>query len=383
MNFFSNARNILGDIAMWAHEEVSIYRHNKETLREMESRDALARLESAEYRNVEKVSDISVAEFSERYLMKREPVIVSDGLKGWRGKQIWGFDYFAREFGEMSVQLQDAGFKPQQIVKLRTYLQEIASLPAVELGVMNNDLDYLRYTYDSFFKHLLFTWGLGHWVKTNSFSFLAFQRIQEHWCRPYFLPENGYKIPWVQSGTLHPNKRMCQDWGLYFSAPGACTRLHVDGMRTNAVLCQVEGRKAGWIFSASLEDVVRNTAEGRADLSRSAHQSLSQGSIYQGSMRENQKSQRNDEDCIWQFDLLPGEIMLIPRGLSHEVHTLSPSISLTYNFLTSSEYKDYLDFKKQRGHGWIANAPIAAIPEFFLIHQRNAFPANLSEGASA
>ncbi|REF28313.1 cupin-like protein [Xenorhabdus cabanillasii] len=361
MSFFDTTWNALGDIAMWAHEEVSIYRRSKKIQREKESSDALMRLESAEYQTVEKVTGISVAEFSERYLLKKEPVIVADGLKDWQAKQIWNFDYFAREFGNMSVQLQDAGFKPKSKVELRTYLQEIASLPAVELGEMGNDLDYLRYTYDSFFKHLLFTWGLGHRVKTDSFSFLAFQRIQDHWQRPYFLPESGYKIPWVQVGSLHPNKRMCQDWGLYFSAPGACTRLHVDGMRTNAVLCQVVGRKAGWIFSESLEDVVRNTAEGRADLSPSVDPSM----MHQSARQSRQK------DHIWQFDLLPGEIMLIPKGLSHEVHTLSPSISLTYNFLTNAEYRDYFDFKSQRGHGWIANAPIAAVPEFEHIYQRN------------
>ncbi|CDG18409.1 cupin-like domain-containing protein [Xenorhabdus doucetiae] len=378
MNFFSHAWNALGDIAMWAHEEVSIYRRNKKTVREMTSPDALARLGSAEYRQVEKVADISIAEFNERFLMKREPVIVSDGLRGWKGKQIWSFDYFTQAFGDMSVQLQDAGFKPQQVVELRTYLQAISSLPAVELGEINDDLNYLRYTYDTFFKHLLFTWGLGNWVKTHSFSFLAFQRIQEHWHRPYFLPASGYKIPWVQFGTLQPNKRMCQDWGLYFSAPGACTRLHVDGMRTNALLCQVEGRKAGWIFSASLEDVVRNTAEGRADLSGSESLSVDQKSMPQGNREEALKNPHHNADRIWQFDLLPGEIMLIPKGLSHEVHTLSPSISLTYNFLTAPEYRDYFDFKSQRGEGWIANSAIAAVPEFILIHQRNSSVQSLS-----
>ncbi|MBD2809940.1 cupin-like domain-containing protein [Xenorhabdus sp. Vera] len=363
MSFFGTTRNALGDIVMWAHEEMSIYRHSKKIQREIESHDALMRLESAEYHNVDKVTDISVAEFSERYLMKKVPVIVADGLKDWQAKQIWSLDYFIQEFGDMSVQLQDAGFQPKSNVELRTYLQEIASLPAVELGEMGSDLDYLRYTYDSFFKHLLFTWGLGHRVKTDSFSFRAFQHIQAHWQRPYFLPESGYKIPWVQAGPLQPNKRMCQDWGLYFSAPGACTRLHVDGMRTNAVLCQVVGRKAGWIFSESLEDVVRNTAEGRADLSRSTDQTS--GGVNQGDQHQN-------KDRIWQFDLLPGEIMLIPKGLSHEVHTLSPSISLTYNFLTNAEYRDYFNFKSQRGHGWIADAPIAAVPEFARIYQRNA-----------
>ncbi|CDH07729.1 hypothetical protein XBO1_480094 [Xenorhabdus bovienii str. oregonense] len=359
---FGNTWNAFGDVAMWAFEEMSIYRRRQGTQREVGNNDALARFEAAEYRKVEKVSDISVAEFSERYLMKKEPVIVTDGLRGWRAKQIWNFDYFCQEFGDMSVQLQDAGFKPKDHVELRAYLREIASLPAVELGQMGDNLSYLRYTYDSFFKHLLFTWGFGHRVKTNSFSFLAFQRIQEHWRRPYFLPDGGYKIPWVQVGSLHPNKRMCQDWGLYFSAPGACTRLHVDGMRTNAVLCQVAGRKAGWIFSASLEDVVRDAAEGRTALSPVASQIAS---------GKNQTNSPHSKDRIWQFDLLPGEIMLIPKGLAHEVHTLSPSISLTYNFVTNSEYRDYFNFKRERGHGWIANAPIAAVPEFALIHQRN------------
>ncbi|WP_434627411.1 hypothetical protein [Chromobacterium sp. CV08] len=347
MSFVGNAWNALGDVGLWAYEEMSIYRRRRGARTAPgDDGDAAARLRAADYRTVERVSGISVAEFGERYLMRSEPVIVADGMRDWQARQIWSFDYFRREFGDMTVRLQDAGFKPRDSVELGAYLRRIASLPPVELGQIGADLDYLRYTYDSFFKHLLFTWGFGHRVKTRSFSFLAFQRLREHWRRPYFLPAGGYRIPWVQLGELHPNERMCQDWGLYFSAPGACTRLHVDGMRSNAVLCQVAGTKAGWIFSASLEDAARRVAEGR-------------GSVGTGVVRPD-----GEADRIWRFDLAPGEIMLIPKGLAHEVHTLSPSISLTYNFVTNPESRDYFRFKTERGAGWIADAPIAAAPAF-------------------
>ncbi|OHX11613.1 hypothetical protein BI347_18380 [Chromobacterium sphagni] len=351
MGFFGKTWNALGDVGLWAFEEASIYRRKRGA--QPAHGDALARLAAAEYRNVVRVADISVAEFRERYLMRNEPVIISDGLRDWPAREIWSFDYFCREFGDMSVQLQDAGFRPGARAELRAYLREIAALPAVELGQIGAELDYLRYTYDSFFKHLLFTWGFGHLVNTRSFSFLAFQRLREHWRRPYFLPAGGYRIPWVQAGELHPNQRMCQDWGLYFSAPGACTRLHVDGMRSNAVLCQVAGRKAGWIFSASLEDAARSAADGQATSAPSAAG----------------PEPRGQADRIWRFDLAPGEIMLIPKGLTHEVHTLSPSISLTYNFVTNPEYRDYFQFKAERGPGWIAGAPIAAVPEFARIYR--------------
>lgn len=350
MSFFGNAWNACGDIGLWAFEEASIYRRKREPVAPIGKPAALARLQAAEYRDVERVSAISVADFGARYLQRRQPVIVTDGLRDWPAKRLWDFDYFSREFGDMTVQLQDAGFRPGAKAELRTYLSQIAALPAVELGQTNLNLDYLRYTYDSYFKHLLFTWGFGHLVKTQSFSFLAFQRIREHWKRPYFLPADGYRIPWVQAGELHPNERMCQDWGLYFSAPGACTRLHVDGMRSNAVLCQLVGKKAGWIFSASLEGAARSAAEGR------------DYPDFPG---------RGDDtaDRIWRFDLEPGEIMLIPRGLTHEVHTLSPSISLTYNFVTNPEWREYFRFKAERGSGWIASAPISAVPEFARIYQ--------------
>ncbi|WP_047243945.1 cupin-like domain-containing protein [Chromobacterium subtsugae] len=351
MGFFGNAWNALGDVGQWAYEEASIYRRKWPA--QPAHGDAAERLRAADYRDVARVADISAADFAERYLMRSEPVIVSDGLRDWPARDIWGFDYFCREFGDMPVRLQDAGFKPRSEVELRAYLRGIASLPAVELGEAGRDLDYLRYTYDSFFKHLLFTWGFGHLVRTRSFSFLAFQRIRDHWRRPYFLPAGGYRIPWVQAGELRPNLRMCQDWGLYFSAPGACTRLHVDGMRSNAVLCQAAGHKAGWIFSASLEDAARSAAEGRATRAPSAAG----------------RGLGGQADRIWRFDLGPGEIMLIPKGLTHEVHTLSPSISLTYNFVTDAEYPDYLRFKSERGPGWIAGAPISAAPAFERVYR--------------
>ncbi|ABC30189.1 uncharacterized conserved protein [Hahella chejuensis KCTC 2396] len=356
MSFIGDVCNALGDVALWTYEEASIYRRKRETQPLIEESEAASRLQGADYRHVERVSDITSATFSERYLMRNEPVIVADGLLDWPAQQLWSFNYFCEEFGDLSVRLQDAGFKPKDSVELRAYLKQIASLPEVELGCMSNELDYLRYTYDSFFKHLLFTWGFGHRVKTQSFSFLAFQRIQRHWGRPYFLPRSGYRIPWVQMGSLEPNKRMCQDWGLYFSAPGACTRLHVDGMRTNAVLCQVVGKKAGWIFSSSLEGAARTLAEGRSFAHSPAAANDPGGQA----------------DRIWRFDLEPGEIMLIPKGLPHEVHTLSPSISLTYNFVTSPEYDDYFKFKSARGPGWIASAPIAAALAFKSVYQKRA-----------
>jgi len=347
MDALRNAWNAAGDVALWAYEELRIYRRKRPPRARLGRAQALVRLAAADYRQIERVSDVSVQEFTQRYLMQAEPVIISDGLRDWRAPHLWSFEYFCREFGDVRVQLQDSGFKPRDWVELRTYLKTLAGLPAVELGQMSTQLGYLRYTYDSFLKHLLFTWGFGDWVRTQAFSFVVYRHIRDHWCRPYFLPASGYRVPWVQWGMLRPNERMCQDWGLYFSAPGACTRLHVDGMRTNAVLCQVKGRKAGWIFSASLEDAVRDAAEGNV-ASAPTQRADSPCAHAQGS------------DRVWRFELEPGEIMLIPRGLAHEVHTLSPSISLTYNFLTSGEYLSYFANKRERGSGWIASAPIAA-----------------------
>jgi hypothetical protein len=356
MSFFSNALNALGDIGVWAYEDVTIYRRRRRQIGRISPHAAKARLQAAEYGHVERTSGVSVADFRDRFLLRRHPVIVADGTRDWPARELWNFEYFSREFGDVLVRLQDTGFEPRSEVGLRAYLAQISSRPAVHLGEMDADLEYLRYTYDSFFKHLLFTWGFGHRVKTGSFSFLAFQRIRRHWGRPYFLPSSGYRIPWVQLGDLYPNERMCQDWGLYFSAPGACTRLHVDGMRSNAVLCQVSGVKSGWIFSPSLEGAARSAAEG-------------------GDADEFPLSGADTSDRIWRFDLHPGEIMLIPRGLAHEVHTLSPSISVTYNFVTSDEWPAYSRYKSERGPGWIADAPIAGAPEFRSIYQADALSA--------
>ncbi len=353
MSFFSNALNALGDIGVWAYEDVTIYRRRRRKVNRIGPQQAIARLQAAQYISVERIRSVSVVDFRDHYLLRRQPVIVTDGTRDWQASKLWSFDYFSREFGDLPVRLQDSGFQPRSELCLRTYLAQIGNRPAVQLGEMDPGLNYLRYTYDSYFKHLLFTWGYGHRVKTDSFSFIAFQRLHSHWGRPYFLPSSGYPIPWVQRGDLHPNVRMCQDWGFYFSAPGAFTRLHVDGMRSNAVLCQVAGIKSGWIFSPSLEGAARSAAERS-----NADEFLSSGA--------------DTADCIWRFDLQPGEVILIPRGLAHEVHTLSPSISVTYNFVTNEEWSSYYRYKLERGPGWVSQAPVAGVPEFRAIVQAGA-----------
>ncbi|MET0551344.1 MAG: cupin-like domain-containing protein [Xanthomonas sp.] len=361
MEFYRNAWNALGDVGMWAFHEMRFYRNKGPYLQEdARAAEASARLAAADYRKVERVRDIDVRTFCSRYLATSTPIIVADGCRDWRAKDAWTFDYFGAEFGDMQVQLQGQGFEKRDRVVLSSYLSSIAHQPPIQLGEQGASVDYLRYTYGPRLEHLLFTWGFGSRVKTEHFTCAAYQRIANDWALPYFLPDSDYRVPWVQAGKLQPNKRMCLDWGLYFSAPGARTRLHVDGTRTNAIICQIRGRKSGWLFSPDLEYAARQLAEsggagaaGPADAAACA----------QGG------------GTIWRFDLEPGEIMLIPKGLAHEVITLAPSISMIYNFVTNAEYTDYYRQMRERGPGWVARAPIIDDPRFQAIVHAHAVAA--------
>lgn len=362
MDIHRKAWNAIGDITLWAYHEVGIYNRKPTTSLEQEPvSKAAARLAAADYRQVEKVADISIADFARRFLMTSTPVIVADGSRDWRGGKSWTFHRFSDEFGEMAVQLQGSGFEKGAKVQLSEYLTKIAAMPDVALGEKGMALDYLRYTYGPKLEHLLFTWGFGDRVQTSHFTCAAYQRIRDEWQMPYFLQSSDYRIPWVQAGPLRPNERMCLDWGLYFSAPGASTRLHVDYTRTNAIICQMQGRKSGWLFSPDLEQASRTLSEDATDAAAAAD-------------RGQASSFRGERGTIWQFDLEPGEIMLIPKGLAHEVHTLSPSISMTYNFVTNAEYPDYYRLMRERGPGWVSTAPIVSHPSFQSIYRQDEVP---------
>lgn len=357
MEIYRNAWNALGDIGVWAFQEMLFYRKKGPYLQEdARSTEASARLAAADYRHVQRVRDIDVRTFCSRYLETATPIIVADGCRDWRAMDAWTFDYFSAEFGDMQVRLQGQGFEARDRVVLSSYLSSIAHVPPIQLGEPGPPVDYLRYTYGPRFEHLLFTWGFGNRVKTEHFTCAAYQRIVDDWALPYFLPESDYRVPWVQAGTLQPNKRMCQDWGLYFSAPGARTRLHVDGTRTNAVICQIRGRKSGWLFSPDLEYAARQLAESGGVAAAAAADAAPSA---------------NPAGTIWRFDLEPGEIMLIPKGLAHEVITLEPSISMIYNFVTSAEYPAYYRQMRERGPGWVAREAIIDDPRFQSIVRRD------------
>ena len=81
MDALRNAWNAAGDVALWAHEELRIYRHKRPPHARPGRAHALRRLAAADYRPIERVADVSVQEFTQRYLMQAEPVIISDGLR--------------------------------------------------------------------------------------------------------------------------------------------------------------------------------------------------------------------------------------------------------------------------------------------------------------
>lgn len=124
-------------------------------------------------------------------------------------------------------------------------------------------------------------------------------------------------------GLERPNgERFFHDFGVYLSGRGACTRLHLDGSRSHAVLAQVQGTKSGVLLPpCTVGPWFRTMESPPADGKRFAE------------LRRDGSVPPELERLVIPFTLGPGDIVFVPKNWPHEVYTESSSVTLTFNFL--------------------------------------------------
>jgi hypothetical protein len=257
------------------------------------------------YRPVDRRSDLTEREFVRDYLSRNRPVVVTDALERWPARRMWTPAYFKQRFGHIPVTLQGEFFYTVGQTTLGEFLDE---LPVFERNPLDGRVvPYLRYSDGA----------------QGSFTEAALAELKDDWSRPYFLPSGPYIYPPVLSGS-DPTRKRYPDFGIYISPRGASTVLHVDNARTNAVLCQLHGRKRAFLFSPDQESLLPNPAHRKPEnLERHPMPSFGRAEPLETTLE-------------------PGDAMFIPRAWFHEVYTLSASISLTYNFVHLSDARPWL-----------------------------------------
>jgi hypothetical protein len=257
-------------------------------------------------RPVDVREQLSPEEFIHEYIHKNRPLIVTDALQSWPALTRWTPRYLCSALGDREVALtDDGGLDTVERMSLSRYCEHLEWASAYA-GRPDGGIEDLRY------------------LRLKDLESLA--PINNDWSRPYFLPERRYLLPLNWRGE-DPSRSHYPGFGVFVSPRGSATRLHVDGIRSNAVLCQVHGVKRLFMISPEQEPLLPDRQERQARRARRL------------SLERPLFGERVE---VLEFDLLPGEVLFIPRLWFHEVHTLETSISITFNFVHFSEAPGFL-----------------------------------------
>jgi hypothetical protein len=247
---------------------------------------------------IDRRHDLSPWTFVREYLRPNRPVIVTDALAAWPAATRWSLAHFRERFGALTVALQGHWVKEERRSTFAAFIDSFDEYERADASA-HDVVPYLRSTI----------------YEGDDFTGAAFRALAADWARPAFLPAHGYVRP-LALWSADPTRRRYPHFGIYLSPRGAVTRLHVDGGETDAVLCQLRGRKRAFLIAPHERPLLPDE-----DSRRPAHPATPGFAPDFGGAHP------------IDVTLEEGETLFIPRSWAHEVYTLSASISLTYNFL--------------------------------------------------
>ncbi len=257
---------------------------------------------------IERRQELDEADFIEGYLQPGRPVVITDAMDVWANRQRFTPERLRAEFGDLNVQVYNDLFDLVNIMTLSEYLA----------GHFNKSGDEPSREY------------VRWYTKLKDVDFLwadeVFERLEEAWDNPYFLPTHSYAIPFCPaSERISPVTHRFPYKGLFISGKGARTRLHRDPWNSNAILCQFYGEKKITLYAPDQQECVMN-GEAFVD---PADPDLARFPLFS-------KATPAFEDT-----LEPGEIAFFPSGWFHDVTSISDSVSITWNMVHVSNLKAF------------------------------------------
>lgn len=243
---------------------------------------------------------LTEAQFVREFLKENLPVIVLDSMSQWPALSGWTPDTFSERFGQEEVQVYNQLFDLIDVQTLKSYFEK-------NFFKENNEIstEYVRWY--TKLKDVDFIW-----------SDAVFDRLQNEWTHPSFLPKSEYIVPYTDEGGISDvTKDNFPYKGLFLSGKGGRTRLHRDPLGTQAILCQLYGRKLVTFYHPSNDSFLRRGAE------------------FVDIRKPDQNKFPNFHKAKVEFEdiLEPGEILFVPDNWLHDVTTLEDSISVTWNFV--------------------------------------------------
>jgi hypothetical protein len=262
---------------------------------------------------LERIEAPSEQRFIQDYLQKNQPVVIRGGMQEWKALNMWTPNSLARRFGSEKVQVYGDLFRLAAITTLAEYLERYFGKDSEQATGAPYIRWYCRLRDDE----------RVPWADD------VFKSLEDQWARPTFFPSHSFVLPYCsEAGSIDPSRDWFPARGLFISARGARTRLHVDPWSSDALLCQIYGRKSFVMYSPSQAPYL--TDGGRTvDI--------------EAPDRELFPNFTNASPSVEDV-LEPGEIVLVPAGWFHHFSTVSDSISLTWNFVHYCRLKEFVSY---------------------------------------
>jgi hypothetical protein len=237
---------------------------------------------------IRRVSGLSSKEYEEVLSSgQTEPIIVSGEIAQWPADKKWSFDFFRESYGKIQVILSDNLASPTKFKKinLRQYLDYIEE-PASQ-------------TFDTSGEGT--KWYAAYWAPFCEHPELRNDFEQPQDLSNWFSHLQGPMCDWYHDGFA---------W-LLLGPAGASTAAHLDLFGTHAWTGQLRGRKKFTLYPPT---------------------------FHEGTLSVEHAVARGGQEVI----LSEGEILVIPFDWAHSAEALTPSMTLTYNFINQSNFGDFL-----------------------------------------
>jgi hypothetical protein len=157
----------------------------------------------------------------------------------------------------------------------------------------------------------------------------VFEELSSDWARPAFFPANSFALPFcAPADSIDPSWHWFPARGLFISGRGGRTRMHADPWSSDALLCQIYGRKEFVMYHPSQAPYLVNV-DKVVDVEAPNLQTFPNFSQARASVQDK---------------LQPGEILLVPAGWYHHFNSVTDSISLTWNFVHGCRLGEFLDY---------------------------------------
>jgi hypothetical protein len=278
---------------------------------------------------IRRVDNLDAASFLGEYVLRNEPVVVTDALRDWRLAEDWSPESLRRRFGDRTVQVYNDRFDLRNLISLNDYCERYLGREPRR----GRPVPYVRWY--SKLRDIDFEWADD-----------VFLAMRACWDRPYFMPDTSYVLPFaLPPRAVSPAADAFPAKGIFISGAGARTGLHVDPWSSDALLCQVYGRKH-WLMYGPDQAPLLSNGEALVDPDAPDH------------VRFPGFSQARPR---YEFTIGPGDTVYVPHGWFHHVTSESDSISLTWNFVhaaTAGPFLAWLD----RG---ISDLDLSVIRYFF------------------